>query len=571
MDAPPLPPASDWRRRLARKDGRPVVRGCEVPVADLLREVAEAGGLDEVLRRHPGLDREDLLACFALAAEGVSAAGVDLPEVARDRRPIEPATLPPVNVAEQGTTPPLAAASVGPSRVAVPGYEVLEEVGRGGMGVVYKARHLRLNRIVALKMILAGEHAGPETLARFQIEAEAVARLQHPGIVQIFEVGEHEGHSFLALEFVEGGTLAQRLTDEPWDAREAAALVEKLARAVQAAHEKGIVHRDLKPENVLLQGSSASPGPNFARRVRGQRDYTPKITDFGLAKKLEATGQTQTGAVMGTPSYMSPEQAAGRKDIGPAADSYALGVILYRLLSGRLPHLGPTPLEVLLRVMEEEPAAPRKLNPKIPRDLETIVLRCLQKDGGRRYASAGDLADDLRRFQAGEPIRARRQSRLERAWRWSAKHPGLGIMRLLLPLTLGSVLWMLYSTLGPLLAGVDSLPRGVEAVFFFLMVMIVGILGVGWISLFVRHFCGGAPIDITAGMLVGACLGALPAVFLAALLVFALGLQDHNHRLQLQFAVTLFCMVSGGIIGAFLGAIASRRATPGDRDRTVIK
>ena len=295
----------------------------------------------------------------------------------------------------------------------VPGYEILGEIGRGGMGVVYQARHIQLNRVVALKMILAGGHAGEADLARFKTEAEAVARLQHPNIVQIFEVGEHGGLPFLALEFCGGGSLDRKLNGTPLPPKEAAALVEKLARATHAAHDKGVVHRDLKPANVLLT-----------------EDGTPKITDFGLAKKLDAdAGQTRTGAVIGTPSYMAPEQAGGKsKEIGPAADLYALGAILYECLTGRPPFRAATILETLEQAIADEPVAPRQLQPQTPRDLEIICLKCLEKEPRRRYASGEALADDLRRFLDGQPITARPTPAWERAVKWARRRPAVAAL-----------------------------------------------------------------------------------------------------------------------------------------------
>jgi WD40 repeat protein/tRNA A-37 threonylcarbamoyl transferase component Bud32 len=274
--------------------------------------------------------------------------------------------------------------------VAVPGYEVVRELGRGGMGVVYRARQTKLNRPVALKMILAGSHAGAADLARFQTEAEAIARLRHPNIVQVYEVGEHEGKPYFSLEFCGGGSLEKKLNGTPLPAREAAALVETLARAMQAAHEQHVIHRDLKPANVLLA-----------------EDGTPKITDFGLAKKLDEAGQTASGAVMGTPSYMAPEQAGGKTGvIGPACDVYALGAILYECLTGRPPFKAATPLDTILQVVSDEPVPPAQLQSKLPRDLETICLKCLEKEPARRYESAAALADDLGRWQRGEAVRA---------------------------------------------------------------------------------------------------------------------------------------------------------------------
>jgi tRNA A-37 threonylcarbamoyl transferase component Bud32 len=292
----------------------------------------------------------------------------------------------------------------------VPGYEILGELGRGGMGVVYKARQTKLGRLVALKMILAGAHAGEDERRRFLTEAEAVARLQHPNIVQIHEIGEADGHPFFSLEFCPGGSLADQLDGTPLPPGKAAALVETLAGAVQAAHEAGVVHRDLKPANVLLLA-----------------DGTPKVTDFGLAKKLDdAAGQTASGAIMGTPSYMAPEQAEGKgKQIGPAADVYALGAVLYELLTGRPPFKAATAFDTVLQVVSEEPVPPGRLQQKLPRDLETICLKCLHKEPRKRYPSAAELADDLGRFAKWEPIRARPVGRVERSWRWSRRNPAV--------------------------------------------------------------------------------------------------------------------------------------------------
>jgi tetratricopeptide (TPR) repeat protein/tRNA A-37 threonylcarbamoyl transferase component Bud32 len=299
------------------------------------------------------------------------------------------------------------------SRPNVPGYELLSELGRGGMGIVYKAVHTKLHRVVALKMVLAGAHANPDQLARFATEAEAVAALQHPNIVQIYEIGEQNGLPFFSLEFVDGQPLDKRLAGKPQPPREAAKLMEPIARAMYFAHERGIVHRDLKPANVLLT-----------------RDSVPKVTDFGLAKKLESdSSQTKDGTLMGTPSYMAPEQAAGHvQQIGPASDIHSLGAMLYEMLVGRPPYLGATPLETMLQVKLNEPVPPRKLMPKLSRDIETICLKCLQKEPSRRYDNAGELADDLARFQKGEPIHARPISKPERAWRWCRRNPRIAAL-----------------------------------------------------------------------------------------------------------------------------------------------
>jgi serine/threonine protein kinase len=311
---------------------------------------------------------------------------------------------------------------------SVPGHEVLGELGRGGMGVVYRARHVGLNRVVALKMIRAGVLAGDQEIGRFRAEAEAVARLQHPNIVQVYEVGEQGGLPYFSLELCAGGDLATRLGGAPLPAGEAAKLVETLARAMHAAHQAGIVHRDLKPANVLLvprQPPTVGPVPAGGA---GVKDFFPKITDFGLAKKLGERGQTQSGAILGTPSYMAPEQAAGRsKEIGPAADVYALGAIFYELLTGRPPFRAATDLETVLQVIGEDPVPPRLLEPRLPRDVQTICLACLQKEPARRYATALDLAGELRRFLEGKPILRRPVGQTERAAKWARRNPALAV------------------------------------------------------------------------------------------------------------------------------------------------
>jgi hypothetical protein len=296
----------------------------------------------------------------------------------------------------------------------VPGYEVEAVLGRGGMGVVYKARHLALKRTVALKMLAAG-HPYPAERARFRAEAEAVARLQHPNIVQIHEIGEAAGRPFFALEYVAGGSLAERLAGRPLPPRDAARLVATLAEAMHLAHSRNLVHRDLKPGNVLLAGEADTPV--------GQ--CQPKVTDFGLVRQLDAdSGQTFDGVVIGTPSYMAPEQAEGRAHAaGPATDVWALGAILYECLTGRPPFKGATPLETLEQVRSREPAAPSARNRQAPRDLETICLKCLRKEPERRYSSARELADDLGRFVRGEPVAARPVGRLERVAKWVRRNP----------------------------------------------------------------------------------------------------------------------------------------------------
>ncbi len=343
-------------------------------------------------------------------------------------------------------------------RIAPPGYEILGELGRGGMGVVYQARQVRLKRLVALKMIGTGAQAGPEQRERFRVEAEAAARLQHPNIVQIHEVGEHAGVPYFSLEYVDGGSLDRKLAGSPLPPRRAAELAETLARAMDYAHQRGIVHRDLKPANILLQKettnhtkdtnqektktssrpvASGSSSSHSCHSCDSWFPCRPKITDFGLAKQLDTpSGQTQSGAIMGTPSYMAPEQARGQSHrIGPAADIYALGAILYEMLTGRPPFKGDTAWDTVAQVVADSPVPPRVLQAKVPRDLETICLKCLEKDPARRYASAGDLADDLARFLGGEPIRARPAGWIERTGKWVRRRPAAalaGLVALLL-------------------------------------------------------------------------------------------------------------------------------------------
>jgi WD40 repeat protein/serine/threonine protein kinase len=340
-----------------------------------------------------------------------------------------------------GEAPVTAPNNEGPaaSRPAPAGYEILGELGRGGMGVVYKARQVNLNRLVALKMVLAGSYAGPDDLARFRTEAEAVAALQHPNIVQIHEVGERDGLPYFCLELVEGGSLADRLKGTPWPAHPAAELVAALARTMHYAHSRGVIHRDLKPANVLLSLSRAPEGSAAETLPSGARLTSPgpKITDFGLAKRLDsAVGPTRTGAVMGTPSYMAPEQAGGKaKEIGPANDVYALGAILYECLTGRPPFRGETALDTIRQVIDNEPVPPSRLQPKLPHDLETICLKCLEKVPARRYASAAALADDLQRFLDSKPILARPTPAWERLAKWARRHPAVAALTLLSAVT----------------------------------------------------------------------------------------------------------------------------------------
>ncbi len=382
---------------------------------------ARAAILDHECTTHPELRRrvEGLLSVYDQAGSHVDRPIVlpedDWLEGTGDGSPIGASDeinptidrLPDADSTSAGGAPSVMAGRAIP---AISGYEILGELGRGGMGVVYRARQVRLNRPCALKMILGGAHASPEMDARFLAEAEAVARLQHPNVVRIHTIGEDDGLPFFELEFLDGGSLDRRLDGTPWPARRAAGLVEPVARGVAEAHRQGIVHRDLKPGNVLLAA-----------------DGTPKVTDFGLAKSLAAdSGLTRTDSIMGSPSYMSPEQAEGKtRDVGPLADVYSLGAILYELLTGGPPFRGTTALEVIDQVKNTEPVPPSRLVPGLPRDVETIALKCLQKEPGKRYESATALAEDLKRFIEGRPIEARPVPFWERGWRWTRRNPWL--------------------------------------------------------------------------------------------------------------------------------------------------
>jgi eukaryotic-like serine/threonine-protein kinase len=381
----PTPPKSDGDHTLAIHDSHGRAAPAAEPSSDALTENGTAMFVTGRAGATEGAARQgDLIATMDY---GSRADQTERPGTSADRAPRET---------------PL------PGGPTVPGYKVVGVLGRGAMGVVYKARQVGLNRLVALKMILSGAHASEKDLARFRIEAEAVAKLDHPCIVQVYEINDVDGRPYFCLEFVDGGPLDKKLRGNPQPFREAAELVRKLAGAMEYAHQRHIVHRDLKPPNILLTS-----------------DGVPKITDFGLAKNLgEESSQTQSGSIMGTPSYMAPEQAQGRThDVGPAADIYALGAILYETLVGRPPFKGESILDTLEQVSTQQPVPPSKLRPRVPRDLETICLKCLHKERDKRYARAGDLAEDLRRFTAGEPILARPTPAWECGVKWVRRHP----------------------------------------------------------------------------------------------------------------------------------------------------
>jgi serine/threonine-protein kinase len=292
------------------------------------------------------------------------------------------------------------------------GYELLEVLGKGGMGIVYKAYHLPLQRVVAMKMILGGDGASVEQIARFQREAEAAAQLTHPNIVSVYEVGSHRGLPYFSLEYVEGSSLAELLKGSTFDDRRAVDLMLHVAEAVEYSHQHGILHRDLKPQNILVSTAGV-----------------PKVADFGLAKRLTDGGEhTRTGDVLGTPGYMPPEQARGEKTVGPYSDVYSLGAILYCVLTGRAPFVGPTPFETLRQVVTEDPIAPSRLQPKLNRDLETICLKCLEKEPSKRYATAAELVAELQRVANGVPIHARPITTGERVWKWCRRNPRVAIL-----------------------------------------------------------------------------------------------------------------------------------------------
>lgn len=361
-----------------------------------------------------------------------------------DSQPLETLALP-AGASELGA----AETKAFPSLPVISGYELHGELGRGGMGVVYKARDRALHRTVAIKMMRSGSDANREELERFRAEAQAVAALQHPHIVQLHEIGQHAQGPFIVFEFVEGKSLDHVLKTRKLTPQEAAKLAETLARAVHFAHEKHIVHRDLKPANVLLA-----------------MDGTAKLTDFGLAKRLgsQETGLTRTGAIMGTPAYMAPEQAQGdAKQVGPGADIYALGVILYEMLAGRPPFVDATPMGMIYKVLYEEPASPSRIIAEVPRDLETICMKCLAKHVPDRYSSALALAQDLERHLAGEPILARRESALRWAWRKAKKRAMPLTLTILAATAVLAAVWSLREMAKA--RGIESLAREVETRF----------------------------------------------------------------------------------------------------------
>jgi len=399
------------------------------------------------------VDRDELLTRHADLADELCSFFADHDATARLAPPPAPAEAPTLAPGSPGADAP-GSHTLGTVRY-FGDYELLEEIARGGMGVVFKARQVSLNRVVALKMILSGQLASDDDVARFRLEAQTAAALQHPNIVAIHEVGEHDGQHYFSMDFVEGKSLAEMVRDNPLPPEQAARWVRTVTEAIQYAHEHGVLHRDLKPSNVLIDPF-------------GQ----PRVTDFGLAKRIDKdAGLTATGAVVGTPSYMPPEQASGQRgQMGPASDVYSLGAVLYELVTGRPPFQAATLADTLLQVLEAEPAPPRLLNPAVGRDLETIILKCLQKEPARRYASAQELADDLGALLEGRPIKARRPGLAERALRWAQTQRRSAVLIVLaatasaLLLSGGILGWNAWaeSRLGQLTVSTPGIPFGVE-------------------------------------------------------------------------------------------------------------
>jgi serine/threonine protein kinase/WD40 repeat protein len=416
------------------------------PLQDLIADF-----LDAEYRGQP-LDREAWLARHASVADSLKdfLANHDRMKNAVPSA-LEDVTLPPNSHTHNDATLPPDKGATWESRSSAVGdrlryfgdYELVEEIARGGMGVVYKALQINLNRIVALKMILAGQLASEQDVQRFRTEAESAANLDHPRIVPIYEVGQHAGQHYFSMGFVDGKSLAQKIVDGPMVPRDAAEMMVKICEGIAFAHERGVIHRDLKPANILLDQN-------------GQ----PKVTDFGLAKKLGSDSNlTGTGQILGTPSYMAPEQASGKIDeVGPLADIYSLGAILYCLLTGRPPFQAANPMDTLLQVLDKEPIPPRQLNTTIPVDLETICLKCLNKEPHRRYTEAKELSQELGRFLRGEPILARPVDGLERSWRWCKRNPTVAGL-----IATAAVLLILGSTVSTYFAFVaDSKRRAAE-------------------------------------------------------------------------------------------------------------
>ncbi len=407
-DEPKQPPLEEVLSQYLSGDGKklPSLKRLLAERPEVARQLREV--LDEH-QRSTALDQPTLM----------HGSGGSTPQSRHDAH-----TIPPQGSKASSNT---SARALDPSATQFGDYELVEEIARGGMGVVYRARQISLDRIVAVKMILAGQLADQDDVARFCAEAESAARLSHRGIVPIFEVGEHEGQHFYAMGFVEGTSLEDRICEAPLSCSAAAELIRQVAVAIDFAHQNGVIHRDLKPANVLLDSSDQA-----------------HVTDFGLAKRIDRDSKlTQSGQVLGTPGYMPPEQASGQLDqVGPAADVYAIGAVLYATLTGRPPFQAASPVDALMQVMQRDPTPPRQLNSEIDRDLETICLKCLEKEANQRYASAGEVVAELERYERGEPLIARPVSARELLWRWHTRLRENKVVRVRSTNGIGSLPWV---------------------------------------------------------------------------------------------------------------------------------
>jgi len=408
-------------------------------------------------------------------------------------------------------------------------HEILEELGRGGMGVVYRARQVHLNRVVALKRLLRGPSARPEDVARFRAEAASAARLSHPHIVAVFDTGSLDGQPYLVMQYVEGTTLARRLADGPLPAPEAAALLVPVCRAIQHAHERGVLHRDLKPSNILID-----------------RDGSPLVGDFGLAKRIDLgvdAGPTESGAILGTPSFMAPEQAASRRGvIGPPTDVYSLGAILYQMLTGRPPFQAATPLDTVLLVLEQDPVPPRVLNPRADPDLEMVALKCLQKHPEHRYPTAAALADDLDCYLAGKPVSARSTSFRALAGRYLGETPHAALLE-----NWGE-LWMYHSVALVVFYGLTYWlkGRGVTARWPYFAIFTVG-LG-AWAALFWRLRRRRGPVAFVERQLAHVWGAGVMGVNLLLVAEWLLGLPVMGLAALLTITNGMLFLVKGGIL-----------------------